>query len=302
MNKQWCDAFPSSSVTFEKTEQDLVLVRVDNALASAKILLQGAQVLSFVPQGEQDLLWVSDDACYELGRPVRGGVPICWPWFGASSESTQAPAHGFARNLAWQLHEVKDLDSGATELIFTLAASDETAQWWPHPFELQYRVVVGRSLALSLKTRNVGAEVWRFTEALHSYLAVPSITTARLSGFSGLDYQDKLLTDTGLKAQTGDVLVAGEVDRIYQVGPQQATPRVCVLSDSGVGSGIKVASSGSCATVVWNPWIDKAKALADFSDEGYQTMLCVEAANTEPSPVSLQPGESHTLCQVLSLL
>jgi len=302
MNKQWCDSFTSSSVSFTEHAGGLVSVRVDNALATAQILLQGAQVLSFVPKGEQDLLWLSGDARYEVGRPVRGGIPICWPWFGASKDKPQAPAHGFARNLLWQLSEVTDLADGATHLLFTLGANDVPAGTWPHLFELQYRVIVGRSLGLNLTTTNLGKEEWRFTEALHSYLAVQSIESTCLSGFSEVCYQDKLLTGDGLQTQKGDVVVTAELDRIYQTAQDQSCPHTCVLLDSQAGRAIKVEKSGSASTVVWNPWIAKAQALVDFSNTGYQTMLCVEAGNTEHSEVSLKPGERHTLRQVLGLV
>jgi len=303
MNKQQlCDSFPSSSVTFTEVENGLIVVRVDNEFASTQVLLQGAQVLSYVPHGKPDLLWISDDACYEKGRPVRGGVPICWPWFGASSEQPMAPAHGFARNLMWVLEEVTDLNDGATELLFTLESSDESRRLWPYLFTLQYRVVVGPRLELNLTTSNVDSQQWSFTEALHSYLAVQSIERARLSGFFGLDYQDKLSSSSDLQQQGGDLVVAGEVDRIYHTGQRQDDLRGCELSDPASGQTISVAASGSSAVVVWNPWVVKAEALADFANEGYRTMLCIEAANTEPSPVNLKPGESHTLCQVISLL
>ncbi len=269
----------------------LPMVEVRNALATARISLYGGQVLSFCPQGGSDLLFVSELAYYQQGKAIKGGAPVCWPWFGADPQGLGRPAHGFVRNRLWDLRRTEALAGGETLVELGLRDSDDTRALWPHGFDLSLTVIVGRSLFLSLTTRNTGNTPFELTQALHSYFAVADIAQTRVTGLDGCAYVDKAKGAGGArKVQTGDVSVAAEVDRVYA-----GVPDVLTIVDGAAPRQIRLTAGGSRTAVVWNPWAEIAAGMADLRDDEYRRFICVETANAGDEVLTLAPGDSRTL-------
>lgn len=259
--------------------------------AEAEVALNGGQVLSFRHAGEPPILWVSREAVYAAGKPVRGGVPVCWPWFGPHPADASKPAHGFARNQLWEVLERGEANGG---LFIRLGLSDSpaTRALWPHPFRLELAVSVGASLDLALTAHNPGPAPYRFGGALHSYFTVGDVAQIRIGGLEGAAYLDQLSGAT--HTQAGPVTIGAEVDRVYR-----ETTAACVIDDPALGRRIRVAKAGSRSTVVWNPWAEKARRLADLGDDEYPQFVCVETALAFEDSVELAPGASHTLRAVI---
>lgn len=263
---------------------------------AAVIYLHGAHLASWQPVGQAPVLFVSEKSAFDPAKPIRGGVPVCFPWFGPHASDPQAPMHGFARILPWTLTAARDTSEGIT-LTLSLKDDERTrASAWPHPFEATCTVALGASLELSLTVRNTGTTPVTFQEALHTYYSVKDVRQATVTGLEHTDYLDK--TDKLARKNQGamPVRITGETDRIYL-----STTASCVIDDPGLGRKITVGKSGSDATVVWNPWIDKAKAMADFGDEEWPSMLCVETCNVGESAITLAPGASHTMTATVTV-
>jgi D-hexose-6-phosphate mutarotase len=284
---------------------NIPLIEIHNKHASATISLQGAHLLSWQPTNEkQSIIWLSEDATFAKGKSIRGGIPICWPWFGAHPTHTDYPAHGFARTTLWQIVSAtpltKPLKTGETQITFKLELPianngelDNTIntitinEMWPQPTVVEYRLTIGRTLILELTTTNHSDQDITLGQALHTYFAVDDITHTTVEGLDGKTYLDKP-QNFARKTQTGPVTFSGEVDRIYL-----NTPGSVVINDSK--RKITISKQGSRSTVVWNPWEAVAEKMGDLGKDGYQKMLCVESANAAEDVVTIQPGNSHTL-------
>lgn len=275
---------------FIEGEGGLIQARIRNDLGEAVVSTYAGQVLSYRPAGEeQDLLFVSDTAYYQEGKAIKGGVPVCWPWFGPDPEGKGRPAHGFVRNRQWRVMGSNTLDDGATRLVLGLDSDYHTLGTWPHPFELRIEIIVGATLDVGLITLNEGKEAVAVTQALHTYFQVGDAGRCRVLGLEGTDYIDKM--DGGKqKHQDGPVTIGGEVDRIYT-----GVENDLLLDDPAWGRRIRIQSGGSRSAVVWNPWADTAKAMADLGDDDYQRMLCVETANAGPDVVDIPAGGDYRL-------
>ncbi len=276
-------------VTFKQTEGGLIVVEVGNAQATARIALQGAQVLDWTPAGGQPVIWVSPGAIYTAGKSVRGGVPVCWPWFGPHTTEAGFPAHGFARTQCWEMVQVQQLSDGSTTLSLRLLQDANTRLLWPHDAELLLLVNVGRRLQIDLLTRNTGDEAFTVTQALHTYFAVSDVREVSVRGLEEVAYIDKV-ADGARDVQSGPVMFCAETDRIYldQGGE-------CVIDDPGLQRRICIRREGSRSTVVWNPWAEKSVAMADMGEDAYRGMLCVEASNAAEDAVCIEPGGEHRL-------
>ncbi|MCL4768553.1 MAG: D-hexose-6-phosphate mutarotase [Hyphomicrobiaceae bacterium] len=261
---------------------------VRNGACAASIAVRGAQVVSWYPSGHAEVLWISDIRPKSPDQPVRGGVPICWPWFGPHPEDPAKPNHGFVRNRLWTVAGSAS-NTQATELTLETGTTPADRALWPHRAEVSLRVIAGATLRLELTTRNPGTDGFGLTQALHSYFHVADITDVEVEGFDGLDYLDKVEA-YALKRQSGTITIGGEVDRIFlgHTGP-------AVIRDAALGRAIIITKSGSTSSVVWNPWDARAAQLADMGPDGYRRMLCVETANAGDDIVRLEPGGVHTL-------
>lgn len=279
----------AGALRFSRAGDGPTLAEIDNALGSASIALEGGQILTWAPKGQEAVVWLSPQAKYVAGKSLRGGVPVCWPWFGPHATESGFPAHGFARNKPWEVVSSEQLADGATRLALKLRQDQETAGWWPHRAELTLAVTVGAALRIELTTRNLGDQPLTLSEALHTYFHVGDIEGVSVSGLEGCAFLDKV--DGGSrKTQDGAVTIAGEVDRVYL-----GTTATTVIHDTGLKRRIRIAKSGSRSTVVWNPWAEKGAKFGDMGDDGYRRMLCVETANALDDAVTVAPGASHAL-------
>ena len=273
------------------TEQagGMIVVEVSNPHAEASIALQGAHLMTWTPRGAHPVIWLSEDAKLVPGKSIRGGVPVCWPWFGPHASEPTFPGHGFARTVPWELAETGRLVNGASRLVFRILQNDATRVQWPHPSELELHVVVGPTLEIELVTRNTGDAPFTVGGALHTYFEVGDVRRARVHGLDGCPYIDRV--DGGArKRQSGPVTIAGEVDRIYLESTAD-----CVIEDPMLERRIRIAKRGSTSSVVWNPWIEKAAKMGDLGRDGYLRMLCVESTNADADVVDIAPGAEHRL-------
>jgi glucose-6-phosphate 1-epimerase len=260
--------------------------------AHAEVALHGGHVVRYGEDGAPPVLWVSREAIFTGAKPIRGGIPVCWPWFGPHPDDPARPAHGFARNRMWTATGGGAGDGGAW-LRLALRDDEATLALWPHPFALELTVTLGDALDVALTMTNTGQGPITCGGALHTYLTVGDVTRVRIMGLDGRPYLDQL---TGqVQTQAGPVTVGAEVDRIYR-----DDGAACVVEDEALGRRITVRKAGSGSTVVWNPWADKAGRLADFGDDEYPGMLCVETALAGADRVTLAPGAAHTLRATLA--
>ena len=263
-------------------------VRVTSPRAIGEMYLHGAQVTSWKPTGAEEALFLSTESRWKDGHAIRGGVPICFPWFGDKADDPKAPAHGFVRTKAWQLEFIEPAADTITVSMFT--ESDEvTKNWWPAEFRLVHRATFGQELRLELLVTNSSRKPLRFEEALHAYYRVGSIEQARVQGLAGVHYLDK--TDSNReKAQQGEIVIVSETDRVYM-----NTEAEVELEDPVFRRRIRVGKQNSRTTVVWNPWTEKARALGDLGDDEWRQMICIECSNVSDFAMNLAPGQQHTM-------
>lgn len=275
---------------------ELECISVTHPDFSARLLTQGAQLLNFCVQG-QDWIWLSEDAEYKRGISVRGGIPVCWPWFGDAKKNPQAvndhirsqqpPAHGLARSSDWQLKDCQETDS---EVVLTLTLALVPSEHWNTEVSAELRISFSATTLRLQLTTTAGDEAVNFTQALHTYFPTTDIRQTWIGGFDKQAYIDAL-DEWSEKVQQGRVEFMAETDRIYQVpgAITLETPTQTLL-----------LKGNNRTAVVWNPWIEKSTRLGQFADDAWQRMFCVESANVLNDAVHLQPGQSHTLEMVLS--
>ncbi|TFD08596.1 D-hexose-6-phosphate mutarotase [Cryobacterium sp. TMT1-21] len=272
----------------------LPVVRVAGRQGSAEIYLHGAQVTAWTPAGGRPVLWLSATSRFLPDAAIRGGVPICFPWFGAKAGAPSAAAHGFARLTEW---EFVDAQEAGDDVVLTFRLGDTPAtraSAWPHRFEALYTVTVGTRLALALRITNLEPEAVTFEEALHTYLRVDDVRDVRVAGLEGAPFLDQLAGLTEAPGASEPVRFEAETDRIYLGTDAAAT----VIDPAG--HSVTIEKRESHSTVVWNPWAAKARSMSDFGDEEWTGMVCVETANIRGDLVRLEPGQSHTMTAVLA--
>lgn len=255
-------------------------IAIEHPLASGEVYLHGAHVTAWRPPGAAPVLWMSDASHFAADKPIRGGVPICFPWFGAKADDPSAPAHGTARVKDWELVHITDDAAGVTVALRTHIG----------PFAVGYAATFAGTLSLRLDVVNTSAEPARFEAALHTYLHVTDIRQVEVTGLEGIDYLDSLQGRARVPATGEPIRFAGETDRVYL----DDGPRV-VVHDPGWRRRIVVGKEGSASTVVWNPWVAKAARMPDFGDDEWPRMLCIETANVADRAVTLAPGAAHAM-------
>jgi glucose-6-phosphate 1-epimerase len=286
----------SSSVDTRHTEQieahGLKALRLRASGSEALVYLHGAHVASFRTAEHGELLWVSEKALYAPGKAIRGGVPICFPWFGAHGTEPRFPAHGFARTSEFQL-EGSELRGNDVVAELSLTSSTATTSLFPHAFKARLRISVGRELGLAFEVENTGDTEFDYEVALHTYLGVSDVRQVSLQGLGGASYDDKVTGARGVLQGDAPLTFGGETDRVYDSGS-----RVTLL-DPVRRRRVLIDKTSSKTTVVWNPWIEKAARMADFGDDEWQSMLCVEAANASPHGIHLTPQSRHTTTTIV---
>jgi len=278
------------AVEFEPGQGGLTRMAITTSECAAHIYTHGAHVTHWQRHGEAPVLFMSSQSQFKDGAPIRGGVPVCFPWFGGSGPAG-APIHGVARLAEWEVESVTLKSDGTVVAVFLLNANERALAPWPQRFELRHRVTVGRSLTMALEARNTDPKPQRITEALHTYFLVDDVRQIRVLGLENASYIDTAGGGRVERRQGAEpITITAETDRVYL--NNRAT---CVIEVPNFGRKIVIEKSGSDSTVVWNPWIAKAKAMPDFGDDEWPRMICVETANAHGNAITLAPGASHVM-------
>ena len=275
---------------------DLPKILVETGSATAEIYLYGAQVTSWKPAGAGEVLFVSEKSYWEAGRAIRGGIPVCFPWFRAKVDDPHAPTHGFVRTKEWQVESISMDPGNSASICFSTASDESTRRWWPCDFRLEYRIAVGPSLRLQLVMKNSGQTALRFEEALHTYFKVGDVERVRVRGLDGVAYLDNRDGNREM-TRPGDLILSRQTDNAYKdsVGPVE-------IIDPLLGRILKTEKQGSASTIVWNPWSDGASSMSDLGDQEWRGMLCAEGANILTSAVNLDPGQSHAMTVTIGVV
>jgi glucose-6-phosphate 1-epimerase len=273
-----------ASVKLSPGDPAYPVFEIDHPTCTAKVALHGAHVMSWKPAGENEVLYLSPDAVYREGKAIRGGIPVCWPWFNAHPADPAQPSHGLVRGRFWELLGASEDTSG-----ITMRFGVRVGIW-----NAELTVKAGDYLEVALETKNDSAVPIVVSGALHTYLGVSDISQVRVVGLDGCAYLDTV-GSPDLRKQKGDVDFDREADRIYD-----SSSRLLLVDDLS-GRTILIEKSGSPSTVVWNPWVDKAAALADLPDDGYLRFCCIEAAIANDRAEIVMPGASHLLMTRISV-
>lgn len=282
-------------LAFCQREDGFIYADVTANGAKAQILLYGAHLMSFVPAGEEEVLWMSPEAEFAEGKAVRGGVPICFPWFGPAPFDRNLPKHGFARLMEWDMAGSSVLGNGDVKLEMTLESSDDSYFFWPFEFKAVMTFVIGQQLEATLTVLNSGSTEMQYSAALHTYFNVGDAASVSIEGLSGHHFYPNGSTERQIQREPFFAL-EGFVDRCYV---QHKQP--CLIHDTTMERTIKAAKKGSNVTVLWNPWEESTRLIHDIPNDGYTNFVCVEAANNFDDTVVLQPGETHQTAIILSV-
>jgi glucose-6-phosphate 1-epimerase len=280
----------TNKVKFVAGKGGLPVIEIKNEYAQTAISLYAGQVLSFQPVTQtEDLMFVSNQAFYETGKAIKGGTPICWPWFGSDPEGKGRSSHGFVRNRLWQMREVISTQDGATKIIMGFVDTDETRKIWDYSFDLAIAITVSTSLTIELITRNTSEQMFSITQAFHTYFKIGDIKQVQVLGLEAKDYLDKV-DDGKQKTQSGVITFSEECDRIYLNVPSEL-----IINDAALNRKIKITTNNSKTAIVWNPGAIVSANMADLGDQDYQHFVCVETANAANEIIELSPGSEYKL-------
>ncbi len=273
-------------ITHKQLDNGFKYIEIKNKEAEAKIALQGAHLFHYKAKGKTSLLWLSQAAYFEEGKAIRGGIPICFPWFGKNKDNPGLPQHGFARTQLWTVILEEEKDDSITHIRLQLKPNGHTLAQWNYLFDVTLDMIIGETLSIALSVTNTDTKPFEISTALHTYFSVSDIETVFIKGLDGRDYYDAL--DEKNYIQRGDVLIQEEVDRVYFY-PSETID----LFDGD--RKVKLQQEGSDSLVVWNPWIEKSKQMNDMTEDGYRSMVCLETSNARDDSKVLNPNESHVL-------
>ena len=282
-----------------ETDPNYPVLEIKTEFCTARLALHGAHLTHWQPeQTPQPVLYTSPTAVYREGKAIRGGVPLCWPWFNAHPTQPEVhPSHGVARNRFWEL-ESATLEGEEARVTLTLPTDPAIAKHVPFPYQLKATFALGRSCTISLATTNLSDQNIPLGGALHTYLAVSNSHEARLQGLQNTPFLDTTSEpNPDLVESESQLAITREVDRIYY-----GTANPIRLVDEAWKRTITIAKENSLSTVIWNPGLEKATALSDLPDEGYLDFICVEATNARHDTRIIAPGKTHCLVTKLSVI
>lgn len=283
--------FNPGRVGFLDGRGEMPMIEVSTEWSTAGIYMHGAHITHFTKRNEPPLLFLSQCSRFSEREPIRGGVPIIFPWFGPREGMAQ---HGFARVKDWSVREFLPGEDGSVSVKFCLADCPEASSY--PPFTADFIVTVNESLTMSLIITNRSKDdVFTFENCLHTYFEIGDINSISIHGLKGAKYRSKV-ENCAEKVETNDAIrISSEVDRTYI-----DTTSTVEIHDPTLKRKIIVEKEGSASTVVWNPWITKAQQMPDFGNDEYQHMVCVESGNVGPNELKLKPGQSSNLTVILS--
>lgn len=267
-------------------------LEITNSYASAKISLQGAHLYEYIPKDKKALLWLSKASNFQDGESIRGGIPICWPWFGMNKQNKELPQHGFARTASWEYIDSKELDN-STQITMMLRSDAKTKKMFPYEFELRLILNIGKELLIKIVTKNLDTKTFKITQALHTYFNISDTSNISILGLEDKPYLDAL--DFKQKRQDGSIKIDKEVDRVFQ-----EIFKPIKLKDKD--ETIEIINEGSNSVVVWNPWIEKCSRMSAMNEDGYKTFVCIESANVFDDAREIKPNETHTLQTTISYI
>ena len=280
-------------IAFRESAHGTVEAVLVNGYGSCEISLYGGQILNYRPMGHVPALFISKESEREAGKQIRGGIPLCWPWFGAPP-SEDLPRHGFARLMNWEVLS-SSYDSKASEIIIGLQDSEETLKIWPHKFELVQKITLTDNLSIEVSTLNTDNAPFEISQSIHPYFKVRDVSNTSVIGLEELSYTD--LFSKKKATQSGPLSIDKETYYIYDGADQS-----CAVHDTGMGRDILLTSSGMNKLVVWNPWEEKSKQLQDFGDEEYKKMITVAPFQSADTPVTLKPGEKVSIKTAIQVI
>jgi glucose-6-phosphate 1-epimerase len=273
-------------VMFLDGQGELPMIGISTMWSSAEVYLQGAHVTNFRKHNEPPLTFMSQCSRFTEGQPIRGGIPVIFPWFGMREGMGN---HGFARVQTWELKEFAPAPDGSVSVRFRLPDCPEGSSY--PPFTADYVITVSEGLTLQLIVTNQAAEdSMTFENCFHTYFEVSDISSISISGLKGVSYLDKVANFAPRNETEEAIRIASEVDRIYlnTAGPVE-------LHDPRLGRKIRIEKQGSNSTVIWNPWIARSQQMPDFGNDEYQRMVCIEIGNVSSNEITLPPGRTATL-------
>jgi D-hexose-6-phosphate mutarotase len=280
---------------FKQLPSEIVVAQIDTPLATATISLYGGQVVEWRPKHQETpVLWVSKLASFTPGKAIRGGVPICWPWFGSHPTSPQLPGHGYARISPWDVAATELMSGGAIRIRLTMQDTEMSLAHFPRSVRLAVQITVGEELTVELTTSNQSNQDIVLTEGLHTYFKVGDVSAIQVLGLEGAQYVD-LIRGNAIATQEGPIRFDGELGRIFT-----NSTATCVIVDPGIARRITVQKKGSLSTAVWNPWAQTAAKMDDLGSAGWRDMVCVESANAFGNSVRVGPNASHVMGIVYS--
>jgi len=283
------------NVKFDLLENNLIYLIVTNKYADAKICLYGAHVLSFAPHNAKEILWMSPKSNFEVGQAIRGGIPVCFPWFGPHKTDSDKPQHGFGRLMYWDLVEVTSKPTDETLVRFKLCTSEETKAYWPHDFCAELTVTVGKTLEVRLNVINQSDALFEYTCALHSYYNISSIENITITGLQGANYHSQLEPGEFVQESPKIEILKAETRHYHN------TVATCVIDDNEMKRKIRIEKEGSKITTVWNPGKETCATINDMPDDAYLHFVCIEAVNAFDDVIKLDAGKSHTTSAIIGL-
>lgn len=290
----------NTSVQFKKLlntegeETDLEVIEIQNVFCHAQICLQGGQILHYQAYKNEDLalLWLSEQNSFVPGKAIRGGIPLCFPWFGKHAEYADYPSHGFARNLNWEVVSVTFDEALGHQIILELTANEQTRRYWDYAFRLQMCLTCGEELTLVMQLSNLDQQAFAFNFAWHSYFAIADIHAIVIDGLSQTPFIDQLRGDTALLQEQANTSIQQETDRIYP----KAGGHYQIFDQNRV---ISIDSPSCPSVVLWNPWIEKTQRLGDVAEDAWQKFVCLECGQIGET-VQLAAGQTIQFQQTLS--
>jgi len=273
---------------FNETDGELISISIYNKFADVELCLYGAHIIRYIPHGSFDVLWMSQASNFEVGKPIRGGIPVCFPWFGPHLSENEKPIHGFARLMYWDVIETASFETGETLVRLQLCSSEETKQYWPFDFKATLSVLIGKKMEVKLTIKNTGYQNFEYSAALHSYFSVSGIENIGIKGLESASYYNG--NESELITQETELLeIKKEENRRYinTIGD-------CVILDPIFNRSIRVSKTGSKVTVVWNPGEETSSKMDDISEGGFEEFVCVETVNAYNDIIKLSSGQEHT--------